>query len=145
VVTSPAIGRQWWAVRGQGAFEAPWPSRSNPQPLAVSGTTDMASATLDALNKGAFKRLPQHATFVDPRPSGWCAGLIDLLRGDVDCYFAECCQVWAHAPWILLVEEAGGRFTNPVGGTSGDQNGGLYSNVGLHQELLATLGYPGPD
>lgn len=141
VVTAPAINRQWWAARGQGAFEAPWPGREDPARLAVSATADIGDATLDALN-GAFKRLPTEATFATPRATGWCGGLMDLLRGDVDCFFAECCQVWDHAPWILLVEEAGGRFTNPEGGNSGDRNGGLYSNAELHEVLIASLGYP---
>ncbi|WP_276961902.1 hypothetical protein [Ferrimicrobium acidiphilum] len=39
-------------------------------------------------------------------------------------------------PWILLVEQAGGRFTDRTGGHAGDQGGGLYSNATL---LLTTL------
>jgi histidinol-phosphatase len=49
-----------------------------------------------------------------------------------------------HAPWILLVEQAGGRFTDRRGGRRGDVGGGLYSNAGLHTVLLAALGYPTP-
>ncbi|MBI4942648.1 MAG: hypothetical protein HY830_18060, partial [Actinobacteria bacterium] len=51
-------------------------------------------------------------------------------------------HVWDHAPWILLVEEAGGRFSDRTGGRAGDRGGGLYSNAALHDPLLAHLGYP---
>ena len=65
-----------------------------------------------------------------------------LVRGEVDAFLAECCHIWDHAPWILLVEEAGGRFTDRTGGHAGDQGGGLYSNANLHSQLLAALQYP---
>jgi histidinol-phosphatase len=55
---------------------------------------------------------------------------------------AERYDTWDHAPWILLVEEAGGRFTDPTGGRASDQGGGLYSNAVLHSQLLAALRYP---
>jgi histidinol-phosphatase len=43
---------------------------------------------------------------------------------------------------VLLVEEAGGRFTDRTGGRASDRGGGLYSNARLHSELLASLHYP---
>jgi histidinol-phosphatase len=68
--------------------------------------------------------------------------LVELVRGEVDAFLAERHHLWDHAPWILLVEEAGGRFTDRTGGRAGDQGGGLYSNAALHDGLLAALGYP---
>jgi fructose-1,6-bisphosphatase/inositol monophosphatase family enzyme len=64
------------------------------------------------------------------------------VRGEIDGFLAECCHVWDHAPWILLVQEAGGRFTDRTGGSSGGAGGGLYSNRALHAELLVAIGYP---
>ena len=43
---------------------------------------------------------------------------------------------------VLLVEEAGGRFTDRMGGHRADQGGGLYSNANLHNQLLTSLHYP---
>jgi histidinol-phosphatase len=68
--------------------------------------------------------------------------LIELVRGEIDAFLAECCHIWDHAPWILLVEEAGGHFTDRTGGHAGDQGGGLYSNAILHSQLLTALHYP---
>ena len=142
VVTAPAIGRQWWASRGRGAFEWSWPRRGDETRLAVTTTTAMEDALLDALDDASRARLPPEATLAPPSSQGWCAGLIALVRGEVDCFLADRFQVWDHAPWILLVEEAGGRFTNRTGGHGAEQGGGLYSNDGLHSELLSAIGYP---
>lgn len=94
------------------------PRRGSETRLAVSTTTAMKNALLDALDDASRARLPREAAVALPSSQGWCAGLIALVRGQVDCFFAECCQVWDHAPWILLVEEAGGRFTNPRAGAA---------------------------
>ena len=106
---------------------------------------DAALDALDALDDACRARLPREATLASPSSQGWCAGLFALVRGEVDCFLADRFQVWDHAPWILLVEEAGGRFTNRTGGHSGEHGGGLYSNGGLHRELLSAIGYPADD
>lgn len=66
--------------------------------------------------------------------------LVELVRGEIDAFLVECCDVWDHAPWILLIEEAGGRFTDRSGGRSAYAGGGLYSNAALHGELLEAVG-----
>jgi histidinol-phosphatase len=138
VVTAPALGRQWWAVRRGGAFESSWPDRGDGVRMTVSPTATMDDATLDAYDDAARARLPGAATIAPPSP----LALVGLVRGQIDGFLVECCHVWDHAPWILLVEEAGGRFTDRAGGGAGDRGGGLYSNAALHDELLAAIGYP---
>lgn len=140
VVTAPALGRQWWATRGGGAYESSWPRAGGAGRLGVSRTTSIAGALLDAVDAESRGRLPRDATLAPPSP----LGLIELVRGEIDGFLAECCHVWDHAPWILLVEEAGGRFTDRTGGRRGDRGGGVYSNADLHAELVRTLGYPAP-
>jgi len=138
VVTAPALGRQWWAVRAGGAFESSWPRRDEGTRLTVSRTATMNGAILDAYDDASRARLPTEATIAPPSP----LALVELVRGEIDGFLVECCHVWDHAPWILLVEEAGGRFTDRAGGHAGDRGGGLYSNAGLHNELLTAIGYP---
>lgn len=70
---------------------------------------------------------------VDPLP------LVELVRGEIDAVLAESFHTWDHAPWVLIVEEAGGRFTDRTGGRASDQGGSLYSNTNLHSQLLASL------
>ena len=140
VVTAPALRCQWWATRGGGAFESSWPHERNAKRLRVSRTASLAGALVDALGPESRGRLPDEATLAPPSP----LPLVELVRGEIDGFLAECCHVWDHAPWILLVEEAGGRFTDRAGGRRGDQGGGLYSNANLHTELLRRIGYSGP-
>jgi histidinol-phosphatase len=131
VVAAPALQRTWWATRGGGAYES---APSGTRRLHVSTTATLATAVLDAL--GNDPRLPTARPPATPLP------LVELVRGELDAFLVERYYKWDHAPWILLVEEAGGRFTNPTGTNTGDQGGGLYSNTNLHPELLKVLSYP---
>lgn len=139
VVVAPALRCCWWATRGGGSFEAIWPrTQASTRSLRVSATTDLGDARLDALDADSRSRLPA----TEYRPPASPLPLVELVRGEIDAFLAERYYVWDLAPWILLVEEAGGRFTNRNGGNSGDQGGGLYSNSALHGRLLTVLGYP---
>lgn len=139
LVTSPALRRCWWATRGGGAFESSWPrEESKTRRLKVSTTSTLADAVLDALDDESRDRLPPSAARATASP----LPLIELVRGEIDAFLAERYHKWDHAPWVLLVEEAGGRFTDRTGGRASDQGGGLYSNAILHSQLLASLHYP---
>ena len=139
VVTAPALRRRWWATRGGGSFESSWPREDDTtRRLRVSTTSTLADAVIDALDDESRARLPPSAA----RAPASALPLVELVRGEIDGFLAECCHVWDHAPWVLLVEEAGGRFTDRTGGRASDRGGGLYSNAGLHRQLLASLHYP---
>ena len=139
VVTAPALRRCWWATRGGGAFESPWPRHQvRATRLDVSRTSTLEGARLEALDDASRARLPPGAVRSPASP----LPLVELVRGEIDAFLVERYHLWDHAPWILLVEEAGGQFTDRNGGRAGDQGGGLYSNANLHSQLLAALRYP---
>jgi histidinol-phosphatase len=139
VVTSPALRRCWWAIRGGGAFESSWPRQdSKTRQLKVSTTSMFADAVVDASDDESRDRLPPSASRAPASP----LPLVELVRGEIDAFLVERYYTWDHAPWVLLVEEAGGRFTDPTGGRASDQGGGLYSNALLHSQLVAALRYP---
>jgi len=139
LVTSPALRRCWWATRGGGSFESSWPrEEAESKRLEVSTTSMLADARLDALDDASRARLPRSVARVPASP----LPLVELVRGEIDAFLVERYHIWDHAPWILLVEEAGGRFTDRTGGHAGNQGGGLYSNANLHSQLLTALQYP---
>ena len=139
LVTAPALRRCWWATRGGGSFESSWPrEETQTRRLKVSTTSTLADALLGAVDDASRARLPPSAARAPATP----VPPVELVRGEIDAFLAECCHIWDHAPWVLLVEEAGGRFTDRTGGRSSDQGGGLYSNASLHSQLLAALQYP---
>lgn len=139
VVAAPALGLRWWATRGDGAFEATWhdDGPAGARRLAVSATDRVAGAVVDAYPHELIERFPSETVPATRTP----LSLVELVRGEIDAVLVECCQLWDHAPWVLLVEESGGLFTDPDGLGIGE-HGGLYSNAALHGPLLAHFGFP---
>jgi histidinol-phosphatase len=149
VVAAPALGLRWWAQRGSGAFEADWTvtdSNSDElqkarhtltRTLRVSGTRELGSSQTACAPEQTRQRLPVDCGVAAPTP----LPLVELVRGEIDAFVAEGFYLWDHAPWILLVEEAGGRFTDRNGGNRGDQGGGVYSNARVHEALTKALDY----
>lgn len=136
VVSAPALGLRWWATRGGGSFECRWSAtQQGPARLVhVSRSVALDGARVAAWPPAAQPLVPDCCTLVQPS----ALHLVDVLRGDIDGYVVACCHAWDHAPWILLVEEAGGCFTDWRGGRSPACGGGVFSNAGVHQSLLAS-------
>jgi histidinol-phosphatase len=120
VVSAPALGRRWWAVRGEGAF-------ADGKPLRVSAIDRVENATLlYALDRP----LPQRAWDAwHLRGLGdfWAHMLVAEGAAEV-AVDAPGLAVWDTAAVAVIVEEAGGRFTEHVS-----------SNGLLHDEALSSL------
>lgn len=144
VVTMPALGTQFWAQRGNGAFEGEWPRNGSARQLRVSDVADVRDARLDALPGTPRRMMPRKANVARPRRAAWCTGLIELARGEAEGFLAEGAQIWDHAPWALIVTEAGGSFTSRYDdpGLERFQGGGYYTNAALRTELLTKAGFP---
>jgi fructose-1,6-bisphosphatase/inositol monophosphatase family enzyme len=133
VVDAPALGVRWWATRGGGTFERG--AGGDVRALQVSSTASLPDAVVTCYPPAAEERLPpevQLRTFDR-------FTLPEMIRGEIEAFYVECCEVWDHAPWVLIVEEAGGRFTDHEGGRSPAKRGGLYSNAAVHDELFAAI------
>jgi histidinol-phosphatase len=129
VITRPAEGSSWWASRGGGA----WASTGDQ--LQVSDTATLRDAKVAGyVPPGSVwkDRVAEIARWVDtPSP------ILELIEGRVDAVLSEGGFEWDHAPAVVLLEEAGGRFTDPRGGRRIDLRGGLYTNGHLDDQLLA--------
>jgi fructose-1,6-bisphosphatase/inositol monophosphatase family enzyme/aminoglycoside phosphotransferase (APT) family kinase protein len=136
VIDAPALGTRWWATAGGGAFERT--TEAGTRPLDIAGRTADDPLCVAVHPASAAERLPPELTPVQRTP----LPLIELVRGEIDAFYVDCCHLWDHAPWILLVIEAGGAFTDHAGTASGDQRGGLYSTRTIHDELLDRLRPP---
>jgi len=132
VVDEPANSRRWWATLGGGAWEQT--GTDGPRRLHISERQAIVP-TISYFPPSVEERLPAYEA---PRISSPLP-LVDVIHGDIDAFYVECCQVWDHAPWVLLVQEAGGRFTDHDGGTRADRRGGLYSRAAIHDQLLAQI------
>jgi histidinol-phosphatase len=133
LVDMPAVGVRWWATRGGGTFERS--ADGSERRLAVSTTSSTSEAVVTCYPETVAGRLPLEAQLRSWRR----LSLPEVIRGEIEAFYVDCCQVWDHAPWVLLVEEAGGRFTDHEGGRSPAKRGGLYSNAAVHDALLRAI------
>lgn len=141
VVSAPALGRRWWAQRGEGAFVgAPG---SPGEPMNVSRVASLADA---AISSGSTADFPEPERLVE------LAVKVKRDRGFGDFWshmlVAEgCCEVgldpvvsvWDIAPLQVIVEEAGGKFTDFAGTRRLDGGSALSSNGVVHDDVIAVL------
>jgi histidinol-phosphatase len=147
VVSSPALGRRWWAAVGSGAWTTDAPG-AEARAIRVSGVSDLEHASL------SFQSIAQwdEAGYLDrlvaltrrtwrDRAYGDMWSYMLLAEGLVDAVGEFGVKTYDLAALIPIVEEAGGRFTS-VDGTPGPGNGSaLASNGLLHPALLEALAY----
>jgi len=144
VASSGVDGRRWWAARGRGAWHAV--GDGPPRRVHVSERRDLAGGRhslippLDALE-------PRRRALVDGLAAGTAYvppvehGALYVADGRVDA----CVQLgggpWDFAALAVIVEEAGGRFSDLH--RRHDIYGGgpvVFSNGHVHDAVLATLG-----
>jgi histidinol-phosphatase len=106
VVSAPALGRRWWAARGQGAF-------ANGQRIQVSAIDRLEDATLlYALDRPVPERA-WDAWHVRGFGDFWAHMLVAEGAAEV-AVDALGLAVWDTAPLGVILEEAGGQFDDPV-------------------------------
>ncbi|HMA46549.1 MAG TPA: histidinol-phosphatase [Frankiaceae bacterium] len=145
VVSAPALGRRWWAARGGGAYlDAVWGSRRR---LAVSGVGALGDAFLSYSSlsgwaergrRGGFEALAGRVWRT--RAFGDFYSHVLVAEGAVDLSCEPAVSHWDLAALQVIVEEAGGRFTDLAGNRGPDGGSVLCSNGPLHEEALALLG-----
>jgi histidinol-phosphatase len=139
VCSAPALGHTWWAVRGGGAF-------ADGAPIGVSKVSKIEDAQLcysdfkwweefglqrefDALAKRAWRT----------RGFGDFWSHILVAEGAADIAAEPIVALWDLAPLLVIVEEAGGRFTDLAGNNTADGGSAVATNGLLHDEVLRAL------
>ena len=62
-----------------------------------------------------------------------------VAEGDLDACIWIFGDTWAHAAPSIIVKEAGGHFSDHLGGGRLDSRTGLYSNSLCHNQILDSL------
>lgn len=136
VVSAPAMSRRWWASRGEGAF-------CNGRRLHVSRITTLADAHLGydevpdfdkhGMTEGLL-RLARSCT----RSRGFGDFWIHMLvaEGAIEIAVEPAVAAWDMAAVQIIVEEAGGRFSDLAGNARFDGGSALSTNGPLHDEVL---------
>jgi histidinol-phosphatase len=164
VVSAPALSSRWWAASGDGA----WSSRASDrrpgegERLTVSRQDSLADSTVGVWPPAEALAGPRHDAAVrlaeivkrnpllpqargrsaaggPSRGSGYPnAGLL-VAAGALDGVVLFGGGPWDHAALAIIVEEAGGRFTDLSGDRRIDGRGAVFSNGRIHGDLLACL------
>jgi histidinol-phosphatase len=143
VAEVPMWNARWWASAGTGAFR-------NSERLHVTSTSMLAEATI-AVHKPrevwaeALERRATAGTPSGPTPRVRQTGpdyypIEQVAEGRLDVFIAPHLGPWDMAPIVVLVEEAGGRFSDLEGGRRLDTGGVVLTNGLLHDEVLGALG-----
>lgn len=140
----PVAGEVYFAARGRGA----WLSTGGAAPAAlrVSGVPRWEDATLQ-LGEPSVLLAPPFAAPVErlatacarTRCYGDLAGFAMVLTGRAEAWIEAGVKIWDLAPMKVLLEEAGGRFTDLAGVPTVASGNCLASNGLLHDHVLAAL------
>ena len=131
VVSAPALARRWWAERGEGAVV-------NGSRIGVSSVPRIEDAVLCFALENALPSLARRAWHVRGFGDFWAHMLVaeGAVDGSIDAVgVAE----WDLAAVQVIVEEAGGRFTDFEGVPRFDGRSAISSNGLLHDELLLAV------
>ena len=139
VVSAPALATRWWAARSEGAF-------ANARPIRVSSVTRLEEA---AFSHAGVRSFDEHGHGVALRAFAERAWMeraygdfwqhMLVAEGRLEFALEARVNLWDLAAIQLIVEEAGGRFTDFAGAARPDGGSGLSSNGLLHDEVLAAL------
>src|SRR4051812_34004506 len=123
VASAPALGRRWWAARGEGAF-------ANGASIRVSTVTALGNASVSCTyprDLAVLERTVWHA-----RGLGDFWQHVLVAEGALDAAIDARLALWDHAALEPIVLEAGGRI--------GEVRGQFVStNAELHGAVLAAL------
>jgi histidinol-phosphatase len=131
VVSAPVLDRRWWAERGHGAF-------AGDERLEVSSVARVEDAVLSFAYEDGVPDVARRAWHVRGLGDFWAHMLVaeGAVDGAVDALGVS---EWDLAAVQVIVEEAGGRFSDFSGVPRIDGRGAITSNGLLHDELLSSV------
>jgi len=145
VISAPALGRRWWAARGHGAHTGG--SLATARSLRVSAVGELADASVAYSSLTGWEqqgrlpgllRLSREVWRTRAYGDFWSHMMV--AEGAVDASFEPEVSLWDLAALHVVVEEAGGRFTD-LDGERGPAGGSVVCSNGLlHDEVLHALG-----
>lgn len=134
VASAPALGHRWWAARGEGAYR-------DGERIAVSKIAQLEEATVSFSRSGLHDprtiELALAAWHAQPFSDFWAHLLV--AEGAVDAAVEHVMNPWDNAVLQVVVEEAGGRFSDLAGGARFDGGSAVSTNGLLHDDVLARL------
>jgi len=134
VASAPALGHRWWAARGEGAFR-------DGERMEVSLIAKLEEATVSFSRSGLddpkLLDLARRAWHAQPFSDFWAHLLV--AEGALEISVEHSMSTWDNAALQVIVEEAGGRFSDLRGEARIDGGSGVSTNGLLHELVLEEL------
>jgi histidinol-phosphatase len=144
VVSAPALGRRWWAARDGGAWTGK--SLTKASPCRVSEVASLQDASLSYAGLVDWERYGRLDGFLSLARSVWRTRAYGdfwshmmVAEGAVDISAEPEVSLWDLAALQVIVEEAGGVFTDLSGKPTPDGGSAVCTNGRLHAEVLDLL------
>lgn len=144
VVHMPALDETVYAARGHGAY---FTARGEAaRRTHVTGTPRLKESTVCITGFEYFAKAGRDQLIIElgkgcRRMRGWsdCYAHVLVATGRVDAVVEAAMNPWDSAASIVVVEEAGGRYTGFNGVASAHEGDALITNGRIHDELIELI------
>ena len=134
MVSAPGLHERWMAWRGGGAWRGS-------ERISVSAVAAIEDSQLEDMQSGEMPGLD--ATLAEAwreRGFGDFWGYMLVAEGAAEAMMETGAHPWDWAAPLVIVEEAGGRFTTVSGKRTIEGASAVATNGAIHEELLLRLG-----
>lgn len=144
VASAPALGRRWWAARGEGAWTC---DATGTRRITVSGVADLADAYLSTTDIKTFAEIGRRDDYLRLVDACWETRAFGdfwqyclVAEGVLDLAVDAAANAWDLAALVPILTEAGGVLTDLSGAATYAGGDGLASNGAVHEAALAIVG-----
>ncbi len=148
VVSAPAMGRRWWAARGAGAFTTDL-AGGEPRRLRVSAIRALQDAQMCFGGFEEWRQTGRLDVLMGLSETCWrTRGYGDfwqymlVAEGAAEIALDPIVAVWDIAAPLVIVQEAGGHFTDFTGSPTAVGGDGIGSNGLVHEAAREILAGP---
>ena len=144
VVSAPALGRRWWATKGEGAFtrDVDGAARS----IKVSSVSQLADSYVSYNSIQQWQRLGKEKNIEELSEKVWrirafgdFLSYMYVAEGAIDAASEPDLKIYDIAALVPIVREAGGRFTDLSGELTAESSTVLATNGLIHEAIRAAL------
>lgn len=144
VVSAPALGRRWWASKGQGAFTKD--VDGSIRKLQVSSVSQLADSYVSYNSIQQWQRIGKEKNIETLSEQVWrirafgdFLSYMYVAEGAIDAASEPDLKVYDIAALVPIVQEAGGRFTDLSGELTPESSNVLATNGLIHEAIRAAL------
>ena len=145
VVSAPALGRRWWATKGNGAFTLD--IDGSVRSIQVSRVSEIEKASISYNSLQLWDQSGKLPELIDlsravwrTRAHGDFLSYMFLAEGSLEMVAEHDLKIYDIAALVPIILEAGGQITALGGPLTDATSSTLASNGLLHEEFQALLG-----